>query len=474
MRKIILSLLLFGGIIMLLCGACGNGGAKQGEFDFGEVPAGKIEEAYEKCAVVYDSYGRQYEVRAAQQFADFFNRGKEDSPFAQAIDQDDFEGEASGVLTVYVGAVECESAAVVWEAFGKEGYAIYCDRDKIVVRGSNAENTYYAASRMMQKFLYGNPDVLTNAETGKAYAEYREITREDYIEDISAFPAVWEYEWTPPSWLFGFEQKLEDLVAKDGRPMAFAHRGDLEAYPENSIEAIISAVRKGADAIEIDCAMTADGILVLNHGEELNPTTDWMSKRGKPVNGIRLPESNRVIDWTYEQLCQLNLRAGNGNYSDSGSEISGYRIATLKEAFRVANERCFLSVDRLHCDLSTGDPWPEEKMGVNNPYWPNVHAIIEELGAPRCMLYANLGMNAEDTDALRKIIEAEFGVKSPTLFDRAGWHNTVIDWYAEFDLVTDAEFDAYYDESYQIGSYIMGNRLSKIIEWLDKYHAPAN
>lgn len=29
MRKIILSLLLFGGIIMLLCGACGNGGAKQ-------------------------------------------------------------------------------------------------------------------------------------------------------------------------------------------------------------------------------------------------------------------------------------------------------------------------------------------------------------------------------------------------------------------------------------------------------------
>ena len=65
-------------------------------------------------------------------------------------------------------------------------------------------------------------------------------------------------------------------------------------------------------------------------------------------------------------------------------------------------------------------------------------------------------------------------MKSPTLFDRAGWHNTVIDWYAEFDLVTDAEFDAYYDESYQIGSYIMGNRLSKIIEWLDKYHAPAN
>ncbi len=59
MRKIILSLLLFGGIIMLLCGACGNGGAKQGEFDFGEVPAGKIEEAYEKCVVVYDSYRRQ-------------------------------------------------------------------------------------------------------------------------------------------------------------------------------------------------------------------------------------------------------------------------------------------------------------------------------------------------------------------------------------------------------------------------------
>ena len=105
----------------------------------------------------------------------------------------------------------------------------------------------------------------------------------------------------------------------------------------------------------------------------------------------------------------------------------------------------------------------EQKTGVRC-YW----------GGADSLLFRGKDGAEECGGALRKIVEAEFGVKSPTLFDRAGWHNTVIDWYAEFDLVTDAEFDAYYDESYQIGSYIMGNRLSKIIEWLDKYHAPAN
>lgn len=464
---ILLLSVLCGGIIMLFCGACRGSQVK--EFCFSETAGERIERAYEKCIVVYDSYARNYEIRAAQKAAAFF--GKNQEGFAELVDQDDFTGGNQNALVVYVGSVECADAVSLWESFDRSGYLIYCDEAKIVVRGSNAENTYYAVSRLTEQHLHGNPDVITNVESGTAYEERCEVTRETYLADLSRFPAVWEYEWTPPAWIFDFEQKLFDLVAKNGRPMAFAHRGDLECYPENSIEGIISAVLKGADAIEIDCALTADGVLVLNHGEDLNPTTDWSVKRGKTVNGILLPTSNQVYDWTYEQLCQLNLRAGNGNYSDSGSEIGDYKIATLEEAFRVCNERCFLSIDRLHCDLTTGTAFDASKMGVNNPYWPQVHELIRKLDAPRCMLYANLAMNQADADALRQIIEAEFEVKSPTLFDRTGWHNSVIEWYTEFSLSTEKEFREYYEHCLVSGSYIVSNRLSRVIDWVDEFYA---
>lgn len=472
MRKTVNLFLLsviFGGVIMLFCGACGGTRVKAEEFRFSETANGKIEQTYEKCIVVYDSYARNYEVEAARTAVEFF--GEKKDGFVELVDQDAFSGETENALVVYIGSVDCAEADAVWNDFDSSGYLIYCDESKIVVRGSTAENTYYAVNRLTELHLHGNPNVITNIEKGKAYEETVEVAREDYLANIDSFPAVWKYEWTPPTWIFDFEQKLSDLVAKDGRPMAFAHRGDLECYPENSIEGIISAVLKGADAIEIDCALTSDGFLVLNHGEELNATTDWSVKRGKTVNGIVLPTSNKVNDWTYEQLCCLNLRTGNGSYSDSGSEISDYKIATLEEAFRVCNEKCFLSIDRLHCDLTTGNALDDSQMGVNNPYWPQVHELIRKLNAPRCMLYVNLAKTQEDANALRKIIEEEFNVKSPTLFDRAGWHNSVIEWYEEFSLTTEKEFREYYEHCLTLGSYILSNRLSRVIDWVDQYYA---
>lgn len=44
-----------------------------------------------------------------------------------------------------------------------------------------------------------------------------------------------------------------------------AHRGDVAHFPENSIEGFISAVRKGADALELDVVLSADQKLVVSH-----------------------------------------------------------------------------------------------------------------------------------------------------------------------------------------------------------------
>ena len=59
-----------------------------------------------------------------------------------------------------------------------------------------------------------------------------------------------------------------------------AHRGYSEKYPENTMEAFRAAIEAGADEIETDVRITADGELVLIHDAALDRTTDGSGEVG--------------------------------------------------------------------------------------------------------------------------------------------------------------------------------------------------
>jgi glycerophosphoryl diester phosphodiesterase len=52
-------------------------------------------------------------------------------------------------------------------------------------------------------------------------------------------------------------------------PLAIAHRGDPEAWRENTLASFASAVRQGADMVEIDLRRTADDEIVVLHDPTL-------------------------------------------------------------------------------------------------------------------------------------------------------------------------------------------------------------
>lgn len=56
--------------------------------------------------------------------------------------------------------------------------------------------------------------------------------------------------------------------------LVVAHRGAAAVAPENTMEAYRRAVEMGADAVELDVHLTADGKLVLMHDETVERTTD--------------------------------------------------------------------------------------------------------------------------------------------------------------------------------------------------------
>lgn len=70
-----------------------------------------------------------------------------------------------------------------------------------------------------------------------------------------------------------------------------AHRGASARWPEHSRAAIRGALEEGADALEVDLRLTADGVLVLAHDTDFRR---WCGDR------------RRVADLTWPQLATLN------------------------------------------------------------------------------------------------------------------------------------------------------------------------
>jgi glycerophosphoryl diester phosphodiesterase len=63
-------------------------------------------------------------------------------------------------------------------------------------------------------------------------------------------------------------------VERPTRPMVVAHRGASIEQPENTIEAFEAAIELGADAVEFDVRMTADGHAVVMHDPDVSRTTE--------------------------------------------------------------------------------------------------------------------------------------------------------------------------------------------------------
>lgn len=111
------------------------------------------------------------------------------------------------------------------------------------------------------------------------------------------------------------------------------HRGARGLFPENTVEGFIAAMQYKLDSIELDVAVTADGVAVVVHDPSLNPdiTRDadgkWLAASGPAVKTL-----------TRVELLQFDVgraRPGSAvaraNPDQHGQD--GVRIPTLAEVF---------------------------------------------------------------------------------------------------------------------------------------------
>lgn len=108
------------------------------------------------------------------------------------------------------------------------------------------------------------------------------------------------------------------------RPLNFAHRGASRHAPPNTLAAFTKAIELGADGVELDTHLSADGVPIVMHDLEVDATTD-----GK----------GPVKDKTLAELKELD--AG----SSFDPAFAGERIPTLSEVFEAVGQRLLINIE---------------------------------------------------------------------------------------------------------------------------------
>lgn len=128
------------------------------------------------------------------------------------------------------------------------------------------------------------------------------------------------------------------------------HRGARGLAPENSLPSFEVALRHGVTTLELDAAVTRDGVIVIHHDRALNPsyTRDasgrWLERPSPPIHQMTLAEV-KAYDIG-------RLKPGTPYARDFSSQVpaDGTRVPRLSELFDMVRSKGY---DRVRFAIET-------------------------------------------------------------------------------------------------------------------------
>jgi glycerophosphoryl diester phosphodiesterase len=138
-----------------------------------------------------------------------------------------------------------------------------------------------------------------------------------------------------------------------GPALAFdlqAHRGGRGLRSENTLAAFENAIRMGVTTLELDIAITADGVAVISHEPALYPGTArdgdgrWLKEPGPLIRSLTLAEVQRY------DVGRLNPELAYGKPFAGQQAVDGQRIPTLASLFALVKQ---LGANEVQFDIET-------------------------------------------------------------------------------------------------------------------------
>jgi glycerophosphoryl diester phosphodiesterase len=157
--------------------------------------------------------------------------------------------------------------------------------------------------------------------------------------DAEAPPGAEGSSWWMPCDHAGFEPSVAHDAWTERHPLHIAHQGGENEVPSATMYALKTALRKGADMLEIDVHMTADGELVVLHDTTVDRTTSGMGAvqdltwaEIEPLDAAYwfVPGRNAVHDASEAEYVLRGIRTG-ARPPPPGCTPDDFRVPTLRE-----------------------------------------------------------------------------------------------------------------------------------------------
>ena len=213
---------------------------------------------------------------------------------------------------------------------------------------------------------------------------------------------------------------IDGLLALD-RPVVIAHAGGDQDYPHSTVYAYWQSAAAGADVLELDVQLTADGVLIVQHDDTVDRTTEASG----PVAELTLAEI-QALDNAYwfvaglwgdqtrpdDEYAFRGVRIGEVD-PPPGFEADDFRVPT----FREVAERFPHHVLDVEIKLQRG-PDGEDDPSAGIAAAEVLAAEIAELGREDSVIVASF--NDEVLDAFAAL--APGVLVSPGLEAMLGWY----------------------------------------------------
>jgi len=138
------------------------------------------------------------------------------------------------------------------------------------------------------------------------------------------------------------------------RPTIFAHRGSSHYAPENTLAAFELALEQGANGIELDAKLSADGQVIIMHDDTVDRTTNGTGR----IKAMNLAEIKKL---------------------DAGSKFPPkflpQKVPTLEEVFARVGGKLFINIELTNY-TSPADDLPEKVVSLIKNYHLETKVLI--------------------------------------------------------------------------------------------------
>ena len=144
-----------------------------------------------------------------------------------------------------------------------------------------------------------------------------------------------------------------------------AHRGARGLAPENTLPAFARALAIGVTTLELDCAITRDGVVVVSHDPALNPDITrgpegkWLQQTGPLIRTLSYADTQRY------DVGRLNPASDYARRWPEQRPVDGTRIPRLQDLFALVrksgNETVRFNMETKVSPLAPGETAPPDE-----------------------------------------------------------------------------------------------------------------